>query len=133
MHCYSGKGPIACFVVVAIATANAAGCMLYSMSTLGGGPALRRAAREFSCPPDKVGVLKRPDIADGLFDVDACGQRARYMCTLGPTDVQCISEPVPARWDQDPALCRNPDRLAPKPAGCFEPSREDPSRDDSSY
>ena len=32
---------------------------------------------------------------------------------------ECIREPNPARWDPDPAICRNHDASKTKPAGCF--------------
>ena len=84
---------------------------------------MQRATRELSCPADKVGVLDRTDISEGLVDVEACGHRARYMCIWGHTAWQCVREPDPARWDPDPALCSQHDGFKPKLAGCLGPGR----------
>jgi len=135
MHSHSRMGRMVRFVVLVIGTATVAGCalpiVLLAESTERGDIAVRRAAREFSCPPSKIGALSRSDIAHGLVDVEACGRRARYICTWGPNvDDRCTREPDPARWDPDPALCRNTDGLKPKPAGCFEPVADVPARDE---
>ena len=74
----------------------------------------RRAAREFGCPRERIGILDRSDVAYGLYDLAACGQRARYMC-VGIS--RCIREPDPPKWDPDPALCFSNDPKQ-KPAGC---------------
>lgn len=79
-----------------------------------GDAAVQRASREFSCPPAKIGVIERSDIADSLFDLEACGHRARYSCfyndpygrgyaVIGETGRnQCIREPDPDAWSPDP-------------------------------
>ena len=54
-----------------------------------------RAANELRCPGAQVGVAPRPDISDGTFDVDACGQRARYTCFAnGAKELGCAREPL---------------------------------------
>jgi hypothetical protein len=75
----------------------------------GGDHAVRRAAREFSCSPEKVGVIRRTDISDDLYELDACGQRARYACfssRSGESEftTRCIREPDPVSWDPDPRM-----------------------------
>jgi hypothetical protein len=112
----SGKARIARVPVLVIAAVGIAGCMPVGYSAVG------RVEREFSCPSYKIGMLKRDDISPGLVDVDACGQRARYMCVRR---WECVREPDPVRWDPDPALCLNPDRVESRPAGCFMPARGD--------
>jgi hypothetical protein len=82
--------------------------------------ALQRASREFSCPPERVNVLSRDDVSESLFDVEACGQRARYNCPLtqaAPLD--CIREPDPIRWEPDPTICSKHDTAKPEPHGCY--------------
>jgi hypothetical protein len=106
-----------------VATAGFAGCNpMLGYAVMGDYTddlALHRAAREFSCPPERVNVVSRADISRGLNDVEACGQRARYMCTTTPYADNCVREPNPARWDPDPALCRSRDAANPKLAGCY--------------
>ncbi len=54
-----------------------------------------RAAHELRCPTDEVGVAPRPDISDGTFDVEACGQRARYTCfARRARGLGCAREPL---------------------------------------
>ena len=69
-----------------------------------GKQAIQRAAKEFACPPEKIGVIKRTDISEDLYDLDACGQRARYSCPTNKDTTQCIREPDPAQWDPDPRM-----------------------------
>ena len=65
--------------------------------------ALKRASREFSCPVERIGIIQRADIDGGLFDIEACGQRARYSCFSGRHHMNhCTREPDPARWLPDP-------------------------------
>ena len=103
--------------MLALLLTGVAGCLLGMIDP---GPhwpsesAFTRAAKEFSCPYDQIAVLERKEISADLFDVEACGQRARYHCQ--PTT--CIREPDPARWDPDPVLCRSPDAVKGKPASC---------------
>ena len=77
---------------------------------------ISRASNEFTCPRERVQVVDRQDIAEGLYDVGACGHRARYMCiendpTYGPG--QCVHEPDPPRWDPDPVTVAS----LPRPDG----------------
>jgi len=66
---------------------------------------VQRASREFGCPAANVVAVERSDIADQLYDVAACGQRARYTCIYGENvPIQCIREPNPPRWDPDPVV-----------------------------
>lgn len=37
--------------------------------------AIQRASKEFHCPPEKIGVVQRSDVADHVYDLEACGQR----------------------------------------------------------
>ena len=110
-------------VGLVIATASITGCSPMLGYVLVGDYtddlALRRAAREFSCPPERVNVVSRADISQGLHDVEACGRRARYMCTATRYEDHCVREPNPAQWDPDPALCRSQDASQPKPAACY--------------
>jgi hypothetical protein len=67
-------------------------------------PAIRRASREFACPEEKIVLIERADLSDDLFDIEACGHRARYMCVFAGKyqPNHCIREPDPPRWDPDP-------------------------------
>jgi hypothetical protein len=86
---------------VVLLVAGAAGCFPQYSALV------RRASNEFSCDPARVNVIARNDIAYGLHDVEACGQRARYNCVGGASrhddPYRCIREPDPPRWDPDPA------------------------------
>jgi hypothetical protein len=94
------------FVLLA-ACLGAGGCLVTPESV-----AIHRASREFSCPSEKVAVIQRGDISESLYDISACGQRARYSCIY--TDLvqpdtymsmsQCVREPDPVRWDPDPSV-----------------------------
>jgi hypothetical protein len=42
--------------------------------------AVQRASKEFACPSEKITVVQRADITESLYDVNVCGQRARYAC-----------------------------------------------------
>jgi hypothetical protein len=74
--------------------------------------AVNRASREFACPSEKIAVVQRADISESLYDVAACGQRARYSCiytdfvqTATYTSMsQCVREPDPPKWDPDPTM-----------------------------
>ena len=116
---WAGSERAVCLLLLAIVSASVAGCA----SAIVGDAAVQRATREFACPADKIGVLDRTDISEGLVDVEACGHRARYMCVWGHIAWQCVREPDPARWDPDPVLCSQHDGLKPKPAGCLGPGR----------
>ena len=74
-----------------------------------------RASNEFICPRERVNLLARDDIAPGLYDVEACGQRARYSCVGGRRHVprRCVHEPDPAKWDPDPAFAAHLPALDP--------------------
>jgi len=119
----SGNGRGVWLLALAIAVGSGAGCS--GLPPLGD-LAAQRATREFSCPRDKIGILSRADIYDGIVDVDACGQRARYQCFRGHL-FSCIREPDPAHWDSEPALCITHDAGTSKPAGCYEIPHADPS------
>lgn len=119
----SGNGRAVGVLVLAIASGTGVGCG--SFPTLGD-VAARRATQEFSCPRDKIGILSRSDIYDGIVDVEACGQRARYFCFVGRL-FTCVREPDPAHWDSDPSLCVTHDATTSKPAGCFDAPQADPA------
>jgi len=59
-----------------------------------------RAANEFHCPEDRVGLTPRPDLSEGTYDVDACGHQARYTCIVDygdsvvPEVQTCTREPI---------------------------------------
>ena len=110
-------GPL---VIVALAggAAMCGGCA--------GDALVERASNEFACPRERIEVIDRGDIAAGLYDLDACGSRARYMCiqvgrrpgSVGAA-VQCIHEPDPPRWDPDPTLVAS----LPRPPGMSSDGR----------
>ncbi|HLK92425.1 MAG TPA: hypothetical protein VKZ18_21195 [Polyangia bacterium] len=82
----------------------------------------QRASNEFACPRQRIEVVDRGDIAEGLYDVDACGARARYMCIDNESTavpVQCVREPDPARWDPDPVQVAS----LPRPSGMPDDGR----------
>ena len=65
--------------------------------------AANRASREFACPPEQVGVLERSDISTSVYDLEACGHRARYSCLVSNSlPATCVREPDPPKWDPDP-------------------------------
>jgi hypothetical protein len=79
---------------------------------------VERVSNEFSCPPERVNVIERRDIAPALYDVEACGRRGRYMCIVAKSSspsaievrkrvVSCVHEPDPPGWDPDPAIVAN--------------------------
>jgi len=88
---------------VALLTAGVAGCIF------GPDALVHRVSNEFQCDPAQVNVLERHDIADAVYDVEACGQRGRYSCVGGGKNgvYGCIHEPDPPAWDPDPALAAN--------------------------
>ena len=101
------------WLMVAVISVCAAGCATAVLFPLGlpaprcearGEHAIQRAPKEFACPPAKIGVIKRTDISEDLYDLDACGQRARYSCPTNKDTTQCIREPDPAEWDPDPKM-----------------------------
>jgi hypothetical protein len=64
---------------------------------------IRRASKEYHCPPANISVIARHDIQYDTFDVDVCGQRARYTCVGGGhAPYRCVHEPDPRQWDPDP-------------------------------
>lgn len=68
-----------------------------------GDMAVHRASNEFSCQPEKVQIIERADISAGLFDVEACGHRARYICFVAEhAHRRCVREPDPPQWAPDP-------------------------------
>jgi hypothetical protein len=67
--------------------------------------AVNRASREFACPADRIAAVERDDIADNVYDVNACGNLVRYSCISSQhVPTRCTREPDPPRWDLDPAL-----------------------------
>ena len=108
----SKNEPIGAIALVAAwALFSPLGC---AATWLPGDVAIQRAAREFSCPPPKISIVQRSDVADSVFDLAACGQRVRYSCLLDgayaegaiytDSPYRCIREPDPAKWDPDPTL-----------------------------
>jgi hypothetical protein len=82
-----------------------------------GDSAIRRASREFSCPEEKIGLIERADISDNLYDIEACGHRARYLCIISSRGVvtACMREPDPPKWDPDPKdVASLPEPQSPK-------------------
>jgi hypothetical protein len=76
--------------------------------------AVSRASREFSCPAERIAAVERADIANNVYDVNACGKLVRYSCISSQhVPAQCTREPDPSKWDLDPALLVN----VPKPLG----------------
>jgi hypothetical protein len=64
--------------------------------------AIERASNEFACPVERVRIIERSDIETGLFDLEACGGRARYTCFVAKHVRRCIREPDPPAWNPDP-------------------------------
>ena len=90
-----------------------------------GDSAIQRASREFSCPEERIGLIERTDISNSLYDIEACGQRARYMCVMSKdreVGTTCMREPDPPKWDPDPKDVAN----LPKPRGLSDPLRTSP-------
>jgi hypothetical protein len=86
------------YVVLGSFGLAALGCAIQS-------EAVNRASREFSCPPEQIATVQRTDIANNVYDLNACGTMVRYSCISGEnTPTQCTREPPPATWDIDPAL-----------------------------
>jgi len=53
-----------------------------------------RASHEFKCPEQQVVLNSRPELSDGTYDVEACGQRARYTCSAYHYQHICAREPI---------------------------------------
>ena len=70
----------------------------------GGSILVTRVSNEFDCPPQRISIVDREDIAANLYDVNACGSRARYMCFVTDDVAGCTREPDPPRWNPNPAL-----------------------------
>jgi hypothetical protein len=91
--------------------------------------AIQRASKEFSCPPEKIGVIWRTDLTDNLYDLAVCDQRARYTCfsdnRKGRSAVYCIREPDPSSWQPDPLTIA---RL-PRPPRAITPARCKPGEE----
>ena len=72
-------------------------CLLLTSGCLSlSGEARRRASYEFECPLADVVVRQVPDSQaqyDLAFDVDACGNHARYVCTMH-IELLCRREPL---------------------------------------
>ncbi len=85
--------------------------------------AVTRASREFACPPEQIATVQRTDIANNVYDLNACGTLVRYSCIWGEnTPPQCTREPDPLRWDLDPALVVT----LPRPSGVAASVRSAP-------
>lgn len=83
-------------MVVALAVGGA-GCQFLQH------PLIQRASNEYDCPPTNISVIARDDIQYDTFDVDVCGQRARYTCVGGGhAPYRCVHEPDPPQWEPDP-------------------------------
>jgi hypothetical protein len=91
--------------------------------------AVPRASRELNCPSQRITVVERDDISPGLYDVGACGRRARYHCFgldayypaepfQASVSPQCTREPDPERWDPDPTMFAS---LPPRPGSKDNP------------
>jgi len=101
--------------MVALMAAGVAGC---------GDVLIQRVSNEFECAPARVNVLERHDIADNVYDVEACGRRGRYSCVGGGRGgtYGCVHEQDPPKWDPDPALVASlpgpsvPNSSAPPPS-----------------
>ena len=85
---------------VAVLAAGLAACASFPDALI------RRASHEFECDPIRINAIERADIGYEVYDIEACGQRARYTCTGGHRHepYHCVHEPDPRRWDPDPAL-----------------------------
>jgi hypothetical protein len=55
-----------------------------------------RAASEFGCPYEQIGISERSDLSDYTVDVSACGHYARYTClpSRRPGARSCVREPL---------------------------------------
>ena len=53
-----------------------------------------RASHEFKCPEEQVVLHERSDLSQGTYDVEACGRRARYTCTVTRYQNVCVREPI---------------------------------------
>jgi hypothetical protein len=89
-------------LTLAAGTIGAAGCMAGPQTV-----AVQRASNEFRCPDQEIAVIQRSDISDSVYDVSACGRRARYSCFWVDEDsiaasAQCVREPDPLPSDPDP-------------------------------
>jgi hypothetical protein len=87
-------------VVVALVAALASGC--YDAAEV----ARDRARNEFHCPPERVVLSPREDLSPYTFDIDACGQRARYTCPRPHRlhEAACVREPAPPDVTGAPAV-----------------------------
>src|SRR5215471_14104576 len=90
--------------MLAVVAAGAVGCFPYQQH-----PLIHRASNEFQCAPARINVVARRDLSYGLYDVEACGYRARYSCFGGYRyePYRCMREADPPKWDPDPALAVN--------------------------
>jgi hypothetical protein len=63
-----------------------------------------RASGELTCPSERLNLLERGDLGPGVYDVEACGRRARYTCIeqQKQSTMTCVHEPDPPAWDPDP-------------------------------
>jgi hypothetical protein len=101
MRCRDGVKAVT--MSAAVLVAGGAGCVVPS-------PLIRRASKEFHCDAARINVVERRDISYGVYDIEACGDRARYSCVGGGGRYEvyrCVREPDPPRWDPDPALAAN--------------------------
>lgn len=86
-------------MTLALLAASVGGCIPYV------DPLIQRASAELGCEPTMINMIERGDIGYAVFDVEACGHRARYTCVGGRHEpYHCIHEPDPRIWDPDPAV-----------------------------
>jgi hypothetical protein len=85
--------------IVAVVGVAVSGCSMTH-------PLIHRVSNEFECAPARINVVARRDVSFELYDVEACGHRARYSCVGGGRyePYHCVHEPDPPKWDPDPAL-----------------------------
>jgi hypothetical protein len=56
--------------------------------------AVSRASRELRCPEEQIAVYPRSELANNVYDVEACGKIARYV-VLRREPNGCVREPDP--------------------------------------
>ena len=139
-----------CFLAVGALGLSATGCFALNATCLATNSCIperassvpiRRASKEFECPSEKIVAIERDDISGTIYDVSACGARARYTCVYGSTHhpaTTCIREPDPPRWDPDPIVIAAVSRptetgFQPVRSGYAGPICGNPTSDDCFY
>ena len=107
-------------VVLAAAAMTAAGPACLALA----GPremAVNRASQEFFCPGEEVAVAQRPEVSPDVYDVEACGYRARYLCFADGwwRERGCRREATPPVW----APIRAPQTVSSTPEPVLEDKR----------